>query len=106
MKVKIELLHTKECPYWKEALKTLVEVINTYKIDAELRVITIGGLRKAEKYRFPGSPTVRINGVDIDPKTIRSVGLGCRIYFHEGKPYGYPPRGMIIAALKNVKAIP
>jgi len=106
LKIKIELLHTKECPYWKEALKTLVEVINEYKIDAELKAITIGGLRKAEKYKFPGSPTIRINGVDIDPKHTESIGLGCRIYFYEGKPYGYPPRKMIIKALKNAKAIP
>jgi len=106
LKIKIELLHTKDCPYWKEALKTIIEIINEYKIDAELKAITIGGIRKAEKYSFPGSPTIRINGVDIDPKYKGGIGLGYRIYFYNGKPYGYPPRKMIITALKNLGAIP
>ena len=30
----------------------------------------------AERHRFPGSPTVRINGVDIDPGAPASVGVG------------------------------
>ncbi len=106
MRVKIELLYTKNCPYWREALKTLIEIINEYKIDAELKAITIGGMRKAEKYSFPGSPTIRINGVDVDPKHKGGIVLGCRIYFYKGKPYGYPPRKMIITALKNLKVIP
>lgn len=34
----------------------------------------------AHSLRFPGSPTIRINGRDIEPQETASYGLMCRLY--------------------------
>jgi hypothetical protein len=34
----------------------------------------------AHLLQFPGSPTVRINGLDAEPDGELSVGLACRLY--------------------------
>jgi hypothetical protein len=80
---------------------------------------------KAKKYGFVGSPTVRINGKDIQEKISKEqclcceelieqtkratdfvkkeCGSGCRIYFYKGKQYPYPPKEMIKESiLKNL----
>lgn len=39
---------------------------------------------EAKRHKFPGSPTVRINGVDIDPAAKETTGyIDCRIYIYE-----------------------
>jgi hypothetical protein len=34
----------------------------------------------AERTEFPGSPTIRIDGEDIQPPGDNPIGLSCRIY--------------------------
>jgi hypothetical protein len=54
-------------------------------------------------YRFFGSPTVQVNGEDVDPKAkmVTKYGMSsCRPYFWNGKSYDYPPKEMIMEALR------
>ena len=49
-------------------------------------------------------PTIRIDGVDIEPEAanVEKFGLGsCRPYFWKDKFYDYPPEDMILAAIKK-----
>lgn len=51
--------------------------------------------------KFPGSPTLRINGEDIEigADGMDNYAVGCRIYQEEGKPSGVPSKEMIRQAL-------
>ena len=91
-----EILYTDECPFWKKTLKLIDEAIADLKANVTVKKVKIENERDAKKLKFPGSPTVRVNGVDIDPATKETAGyIGCRIYRYEGVTYEFPPRQMI-----------
>jgi hypothetical protein len=57
----------------------------------------------AKSLEFLGSPTIRINGRDIDEKAQgqRDFGLRCRVYESEEGFRGVPPKEMILKALQR-----
>ena len=100
----VEILYTDACPFWKETLNTINEVMEELNISLTVKKTKITTDEEAKRHKFPGSPTVRINGVDIDPAAKETAGyIGCRIYMYEGRTYEYPPKQMIKTAIKRLK---
>ena len=57
---------------------------------------------KAGRLRFPGSPTIRVDGRDLFPFVERGIwALGCRTYATPEGLKGYPTREMILDALAH-----
>lgn len=56
--------------------------------------------------RFLGSPTIRINGMDVDPSAEQRAdfGMQCRVYLAGGKYTGMPSKEMIGTALRKALA--
>lgn len=56
-----------------------------------------------QKYRFLGSPSIRVNGEDIEPeaRTTTDFGMKCRIYDNDGVPGGVPSKSKIREAIRN-----
>jgi len=99
----VEILYTDVCPFWKDTLKTINEIIKELNITVAVKKTRIANEEEAKNNRFPGSPTVRINGVDVDPIAKETEGyIGCRIYNYQGKTYEYPPKQMIKTALQHL----
>jgi hypothetical protein len=99
--VDIEFLYWEGCPSYPEARQLLGEVLAERAIDAEVKVQEVRSQAEAEDLGFPGSPTIRVDGRDVDPDgaTARPA-LMCRIY---RKPDGgvspVPTREQLEAAL-------
>ena len=57
----------------------------------------------AKPLRFLGSPTVLINGLDIEPGARDSdqFGFGCRTYFSEGRRSGLPTKELVLSAIRD-----
>ncbi|MFQ5788355.1 MAG: hypothetical protein ACE5H1_10305 [Thermodesulfobacteriota bacterium] len=102
---KIGILFIEGCPGVLPTAKYIKEVIAEDAIDAEISLILIETLEDARKLHFAGSPTVRINGVDIETniKNIKDYGLRSRLYTIYGKKSAYPSKDMIRDAITNVK---
>lgn len=99
----VEILYTDECPFWKEVVKLIEEVNREFRTEATIKKVRIENEQDAKKLKFPGSPTVRINGVDIDPEAKESEGfIGCRIYRYENRVYEFPPKEMIKNAFQRL----
>jgi len=100
----VEILYTDACPFWKQTLNTINEVAKEFNIAVTVKKTMIASDEEAKQQRFPGSPTVRINGVDIGPaaRDIATGYIGCRIYMYKGKTYDYPPKQMIKSALQRL----
>jgi len=99
----VEILYTDACPFWKETLNTINELTRELNIAITVKKTRIASDEEAKQHRFPGSPTVRINGVDIDPEARETAGyIGCRIYTYKGKTYDYPPKQIIKSALQRL----
>ena len=76
----MELLWWEGCPSTERALDDLRSALREAGIDpAAIELREVVSNEQAELERFPGSPTIRINGHDPFPGD-RSIGLSCRIY--------------------------
>jgi hypothetical protein len=103
-KPKIEFLFWTECPSHPEARKRLGEVMAELGIDVtveEIEVVTDGD---AARLQFPGSPTIRVDGIDVDPASASQMGtaLTCRVYrLEDGRFSPVPSKKMIRRALRT-----
>jgi hypothetical protein len=79
---RIELLWWRECPSWERALAMLREAMTEQGLDPEsVEVIEVDTDEAAELRRFVGSPTIRVDGEDIQPPIEgEPTGLACRVY--------------------------
>ena len=85
--------------------KHIKEVISEEDIDTEISLILIETPEDARQLHFIGSPTVRINGIDIESniKNRKDYGLRSRLYTIDDKKSGYPSKDMIRDAIKKIK---
>jgi len=91
---KIEFLYFEGCPSYIEALENLKPVLHEENIDAELELINVDSPEKAAQVGFYGSPSIRIDGVDMEGQT-GDFGYSCRIYEINGHSTGMPDKEYI-----------
>ncbi len=67
-------------------------------LSADIREVEVRTPEDAERLRFLGSPSVRVDGKDIEPgaDSRKEYGLSCRIYGDRG----FPPKALLVAALE------
>ena len=102
--IRIEFLYWEECPSHGEAWDRLQAVLKEKGLKAEVVRIEIRTDQDAWQWDFCGSPTIRINGRDIDPvgAEVQRVGLNCRIYHApEGRVTPMPSDELIRKAIEE-----
>src|ERR1017187_1256709 len=103
MPVRIEVLSFDGCPNRDIALQRLRAAIDAEEVTAEVTEVQVKDPAAAESLRFLGSPTVRVNGVDVEHRARSSARFGfmCRTYLTEHGPEGAPSIEIIRAALRS-----
>lgn len=101
----IQFLWWDECPSHPEAWQRLQDVLAELQAEALVERIQVTTDEDAEKYGFPGSPTILVDGEDIDPAASRMPSrLTCRLYYQEnGRPSPLPSREMIRRAIRSAQ---
>jgi len=99
----VEVLTFEGCPNGPAALQLVEQVSRELRLDPEIRLVDVPDQEAAIGARFLGSPTIRVDGADIDPH-IRSadssaVGVSCRIFSTDAGPAGLPDPDWLRAAL-------
>lgn len=99
--MKIELLWFEDCPNHEAARQLLREVLAERHIDTSITDIDASDPAVAQRVHFPGSPTIRIDGVDIAPGFTDPGDYTprCRVYWTKVGLRGVPERSWIEAAL-------
>ena len=99
---RIELLYWEGCPSHPEALELLRAVLAEREIESEVELREVRTHEEAEELRFPGSPTIRIDGRDVDPGgAAAQPALACRIYrLPDGRVSPVPSREQLEEALR------
>ena len=99
--VHVSFLFYEDCPSHELALERLREVLVEEGISTDVEVVKVETEEQAQQLRFVGSPTILINGQDIDPPPPDSYyGLTCRAYrLEDGRISPLPSRGMIRRAI-------
>ena len=98
--MKIQILYFEGCPTYGAAEEALREVLGKQGTLAEVERIAVNTDEEAQRLRFPGSPTIRVDGHDLFPVAEREHWrLGCRVYTTPEGLRGCPTVEMIGEAL-------
>jgi hypothetical protein len=102
----IELLWWRGCPSWEQALAELHEEMGRAGLDPEsVAVREVATEEDADRESFVGSPTIRIDGEDIQPPLDQPTGLTCRVYrLRDGRVSPLPDRADLAEALRGAAA--
>lgn len=95
----IDLLYYWDCPHYEEGAQVLKEE----GVEAEVNMVKVAKGGEAEAFGFIGSPTILINGQDVEPgMDYTSPFQGhCRVYVYKEEMFEVPPKEMIRKALKR-----
>jgi hypothetical protein len=69
--MKIQVLMSPGCGHGARALELVLEVVGESAPGSEIETISVATAEDAARLSFPGSPTIRVDGYDIDPEARR-----------------------------------
>jgi hypothetical protein len=94
--MKIEVFYFEGCPNHKPTVERVKSVMREQGIAAKVGQVEVTDAEAAKAVGFLGSPTIRVNGLDIDPasRSITGGRFACRWYVG-----GLPSEDMIRAGL-------
>ncbi len=97
----VEILSFDGCPNHEQAVALVERIDRELGTGVELRLVNVPDQEAATRLRFLGSPTIRVDGVDIDPLTAErsDYALSCRIFSTAHGPSGQPEERWIRDAL-------
>jgi hypothetical protein len=98
--MRVELLYADGDPAAMPARQNLVEVLTEDAFETPIQMVAVGSHEDAELLDMRGSPTIRIDGSDIDPASQGPVGLAPRRY-DEGGPV--PGKDLIRRAVERAR---
>lgn len=86
--MKIEVLYFEDCPNHKPTVERVKQVIDRLGVAADVREVELTQDDDPVIMKFIGSPTVLIDGRDVDPaqRAGASYGFCCRTFGGEGMP--------------------
>jgi len=101
--MKIEVLYFDQCPNYIPTLQRVKEALRQNGVTAELVEVNVRDEATAQSVRFLGSPTVQIDGIDVEAtaRSSKDFGMMCRTHGDSGKRVGIPPIDLIRAALRK-----
>ena len=103
--INVRLLSFEGCPNALPAQELIEAVIHDLGIEASVIHTRVNSEEDADKYQFLGSPTIQVDGKDIEKSRRSEKSLfGCRIYKSADLQTGVPPRQMLEAAIREALA--
>jgi len=99
--MRVQVLYSEGCPNHEVLLPHLRELLRTVGAAPDVDLIRVEDADAAERERFLGSPTVRVDGEDVAPGAGRRTdfGLKCRLYMTPNGLRGMPADEWVLAAL-------
>lgn len=103
--MKIELLVFDGCPNSEPTEKLIRETVSELGGDVKIEVVTIADNDDAVVKNFLGSPSVRVNGKDleIEEDSTTTYSMRCRIYRTGESQSGIPPKGLLTKAIQAAR---
>jgi hypothetical protein len=101
---RVELLFWDGCPSHPQALADLRAAMEQAGLDPDTVLVReVDTDQRAGRERFVGSPTIRIDGEDVDPPGHdEPVGLTCRVYrLRDGRISPVPDPAVLREALED-----
>ena len=104
--INVEFLYFEGCPGHEPAFALLQEVLEQEDLEVEVSRINLTGPEVVEERRFLGSPSIRIDGVDLEGREAEETqgyGWRCRYYQQSepGQSKAVPARELIRQRLRE-----
>ena len=101
----VELLYFDGCPNHRSAQALVERVSAEIGISVELKLVNVLDPDTASRDRFLGSPSIRVDGRDIEPgaEARTDYALACRLYRTETGTFGQPDERWLRDALGSSK---
>lgn len=105
---RIELLFWDGCPSHPRALADLRAALVDTGLDPDaITLVEIRDDAGAERERFTGSPTIRVDGADVVPPSGEPAQLACRVYHRrDGRVSPVPDPDDLRDALRRAATAP
>ena len=100
---RIEILVVRDCPNAGATRELVHKVARELGLAQKVEVVLVEGAEQAERHRFLGSPTVRVDGRDVEPGADERTdfSLSCRIYRTATGPSGHPDETLLRRAMHS-----
>ena len=97
----VEVLYFDGCPNHLRAQALVERVSAEVGVSVELKLVKVADPATAARERFLGSPSIRIDGRDIEPgaQTRTDYALACRVYHTDHGSSGQPDERWLRTAL-------
>jgi hypothetical protein len=96
--MRIEVLYVPGCLNYQPAVERGKSVLASESLQVEICGVPVGSEAEAKVLRFPGSPTIRINGDDVEPSQASCTGLTYMLYENRS---GVPTEEVVRRAVSN-----
>src|SRR5205823_5296338 len=96
----IEVLYIPGCCNHRRAVERVRLLLSSEDADLPVVEVPVNDEVAARSLQFPGSPTVRINGRDVEPSPQARFAFACRLY-SDGS--GLPPDVVVQRAISAAK---
>ncbi len=103
--MKLEVLYFDGCPSHEALMPRLRYLMAQTGVDAPIELKHVESVEAAERERFLGSPTLRVDGQDVDATAGERTdfGLKCRLYPSPDGLRGTVPDEYMVAALTRAR---
>ena len=98
--MRVELLYAEDDPASMPTRQNLVEVLTEDAFETPIQMVAVATTEDARLLDMRGTPTIRIDGIDIDPDRAGPIGLAPRDY-GEGGPV--PDKALIRRAVERAR---
>jgi hypothetical protein len=98
---RVEILYLEGCPNREGTLDVVERVAGELRLQPAIELVEVPDAEAAARLRFLGSPTVRVEGRDVEPGAEQRADfvLACRVYRSEHGVAGQPDEPWVRAAL-------
>ncbi|MGH3024600.1 MAG: DF family (seleno)protein [Gaiellaceae bacterium] len=98
---RVEILYFEGCPNHEPARALVERLAGELDVEPEIERVEVADPDAAVALRFLGSPTVRVDGVDVEPgaEERRDFAFSCRIYRSNGDASKQPEESWVRDAL-------
>ncbi len=103
--MKIEILYFDGCPSWEGGLKNLEAALQEEGLTASVEMVKVEDDTDAERLKFPGSPSFRVDGHDLWHEERENYSLSCRVYPTPEGIKGFPTVAMLRQQLNHLKEV-
>jgi hypothetical protein len=102
----VEIFYFDGCPNHEPARELVERVAVDLGIEVDVRLVNVETPEDAQRLRFLGSPTIRVDGEDVEPSAAERTNYvhSCRVYRTDAGLVGQPDERWVRQALGVARA--